>query len=188
MPSPRICRLCGKALLPDLRWCPQCYEPVVEFAARAPLHHGDFVGPPIHERGHVPHWSRWEKSATTFGPWGRLVATAVLFLTLMPAAAWGGVIYLVTFPFFAALVLRGIWAKGWVVYDEPEVPTLPVVVTPRAPEPLTGPMQAFRIARWSLGLTAILLFAYGPVPAKAIVMGLAAIVLPWWFFRGVMDR
>src|SRR2546426_5594053 len=64
MPSPRTCRKCGKPLLPDLPWCPQCYEPVTQFAARAPLHDGDFVGPTIPTGGHIPHWSRWEKSAT----------------------------------------------------------------------------------------------------------------------------
>jgi hypothetical protein len=31
-------------------------------------------------------------------------------------------------------------------------------------------------------------FAYGPVPAKAIVLALAAIVLPWRFFRVFLDR
>ena len=45
-----------------------------------------------------------------------------------------------------------------------------------------------RIIRWTLGLAAILVFAYGPVPAKAIVLALAAIVLPWWFFRVFLDR
>jgi Flp pilus assembly protein TadB len=54
--------------------------------------------------------------------------------------------------------------------------------------PLTREEQAWRIARWTLGLSALLVFAYGPVPAKAVVLALAAIVLPWWFFRGFMDR
>jgi hypothetical protein len=43
-------------------------------------------------------------------------------------------------------------------------------------------------SRWTLGLAAILVFDYGPVPAKAIVLALAAIVLPWWFFRVYLDR
>jgi hypothetical protein len=94
MPSPRACRACGAFLLPDLRWCPQCYEPVTEFAARLPLHHGDFVGSPIPTGGHIPHWSRWEKSATTFGPVGRVIATTLLFATLFPAIASGGFMYL----------------------------------------------------------------------------------------------
>src|SRR6266571_5369763 len=83
---------------PDLPWCPQCYEPIKQFAVRAPLHHGDFVGSPIPTGGHIPHWSRWEKSATTFGPVGRVVATMLLFATLLPAITSGGFMYLITFP------------------------------------------------------------------------------------------
>jgi hypothetical protein len=186
MPSPRACRACGAFLLPDLRWCPVCYEPITEFAARAPLHHGDFVGSPIPTGGHIPHWSRWEKSATTFGPIGRVVATMLLVATLLPAITSGGFMYLITFPIVAVVVLNAVWAKGWVVPDEPDLPPLPVAEMPQPP--LTRGEQAGRIIRWTLGLAAILVFAYGPVPAKAIVLVLAAIVLPWWFFRVFLDR
>jgi hypothetical protein len=75
-----------------------------------------------------------------------------------------------------------------VVPDEPDLPPLPVDEQPYPPEPLTGAMRAWRIATWTLGLGALLLFAYGPVPAKAAVLALAAIALPWWFFRGFLDR
>src|SRR5437588_12798690 len=88
----------GKPLLPDLPWCPQCYEPVRQFAARAPLHHADFVGSPIPTGGHIPHWSRWEKSATTFGPVGRVMATVLLLATLLPAITLGGVLPLIALP------------------------------------------------------------------------------------------
>ena len=185
MTSPRTCRRCGKPLLPDLPWCPQCYEPVTQFAARPPLHHGDFVGSPIPTGGHIPHWSRWEKSATTFGPVGRVIATVLLLATLLPAITFGGFMCLIAFPIAAAVVLRAVWAKGWVVPDEPDMPPLPVT---GSTTPLTREEQVRRIIRWTLGLAAILLFAYGPVPAKAIVLALAAIVLPWWFFRVFLDR
>ena len=135
--------------------------------------------------GHVPHWSRWEKSATTFGPTGRVVATVILLSTLLPAISYGNIVFVLTFP--AAVVLNAIWAKGWVVPDEPDLPPLPVDAPPPA-EPLTPAMRAWRIAIWTLGLGALLLFAYGPVPAKAAVLALAAIAFPWWFFRGFMDR
>ena len=161
---------------------------MTQFAARAPLHHGDFVGSPIPTSGHIPHWSRWEKSATTFGPVGRVVATMLLFATLLPAVTSGGFMYLIAFPIAAAVVLRALWAKGWVVPDEPDLPPLPVTDTTHAPQPLTREERAGRIIRWTLGLTAILVFAYGPVPAKAVVLGLAAIVLPWWLFRVFLDR
>ena len=55
-------------------------------------------------------------------------------------------------------------------------------------QPLTGGERAWRIARSTLGLGAILLFGYGPVTAKAVVLGLAAIAGPWWFFRVYLDR
>ena len=186
MPSPRTCRKCGKPLLPDLPWCPECYEPVKQFAARAPLHHGDFVGSPIPMKGHIPHRSRWEKSATTFGPVGRVVATMLLFATLLPAVVSGGFMYLISFPIAAAVVLNAVWAKGWVVPDEPDMPPLPV--TEMTQPSLTREEQVRRIIRWTLGLAAIVLFAHGPVPAKAIVLALAAIVLPWWFFQVFLDR
>jgi hypothetical protein len=188
MPSPRTCRKCDKPLLPDLPWCPACFEPVREFAPRAPLHHGDFVGSPIATSGHVPHWSRWEKSATTFGPVGRVVVTVVLLSTLLRAISYGNIVFVLTFPVAAAVVLNAVWAKGWVVPDEPDLPPLPVDEPLHPAEPLTAAMRAWRIATWTLGLGALLLFAYGPVPAKAAVLALAAIALPWWLFRGFIDR
>ena len=94
--------------------------------------------------------------------------------------------YLITFPIVAAVVLNAVWAKGWVVPDEPELQPLPV--TEEGHPLLTREEQVRRIIRWTLGLAAILVFAYGPVPAKAVVLALAAIVLPWWFFRGFLDR
>jgi hypothetical protein len=112
MPAPRACRSCGAALPVDIRWCTRCYEPVRELTPRAPIHEGDFVGSPVHERGDIPRWSRWKKTATTFGPRGRLVATALLLLTILPAISLKGIVYLVTFPFFAAVVPRRSGRKG----------------------------------------------------------------------------
>src|SRR5207244_6578884 len=123
-PLPRTCRKCGKPLLPDLPWCPQCYEPITQFAARAPLHHGDFVGSPIPTGGHIPHWSRWEKSATTFGPVGRVIATVLLVATLLPAITSGGFMCLIAFPIAAAVVLRAVSAKGRLGPDPPALPAV----------------------------------------------------------------
>jgi hypothetical protein len=110
----------------------------------------------------------------------------LLFVTLLPAITTGGFMYLITFPIVAAVVLNAVWAKGWVVPDEPDLP--PLLVTEVAHPALTREEQVRRIIRWTPGLAAILVFAYGPVPAKAIVLALAAIVLPWWFFRVYLDR
>ena len=138
--------------------------------------------------GHIPHWSRWEKRATTFGPTGRVVATVILLSTLLPTISYGNIVFVLTFPVAAAVVLNAIWAKGWVVPDEPDLPPLPVDEPLHRPESLTPTMRAWRIATWTLGLGALLLFAYGPVPAKAAVLAVAAIAFPWWFFRGFLDR
>jgi hypothetical protein len=46
----------------------------------------------------------------------------LLFATLLPAIASGGFMYLITFPIAAAVVLNAVWAKGWVVPDEPDLP------------------------------------------------------------------
>jgi hypothetical protein len=110
----------------------------------------------------------------------------LLFATLLPAVTSGGLMCLIAFPITAVVVLNAVWAKGWVVPDEPDLPPLPM--TEVGQSPLTREEQVRRIMRWTLGLAAILVFAYGPVPAKAIVLALAAIVLPWWFFRVYLDR
>jgi hypothetical protein len=74
-----------------------------------------FVGSPVHERGEIPRWTGWESTATTFGPWGRITATALVFATLIPAVEFNGLVQAITFPVGAALLLREIWAKGWYV-------------------------------------------------------------------------
>jgi hypothetical protein len=183
MTAPRICRNCGSELSPDIRWCPRCYEPERELTPRAPIHAGDFVGSPIHERGDIPRWSRWEKSATTFGPVGRVIATSLLFATLLAAVASGGLIYVITFPVVATVLLREIWAKGWVVPDEPDAPARPSLPTEPLEPPVRETITVTRIVRWTLGLAAIFGFTYGPIEVKAGVVGLCALALLWWFCR-----
>jgi hypothetical protein len=117
-----------------------------------------------------------------------VVATVILLSTLLSAISYGNIVFVLTFPVAAAVVLNAIWAKGWVVPDEPVLPPLPV--NDVTPQPLTtsylGASVADRHPDARPG--ALLVFAYGPVPAKAAVLALAAIALPWWFFRGFMDR
>ena len=116
MTASRTCRACGAALPGGVRWCSQCYEPVRELTPREPVwRDGEFVGQPLHTGGAVPHWSRWEGTATTLGPWGRTVLTIVLLATLPVAGGFGMFMYVIWFPVIAVVGLRGIWAKGWVV-------------------------------------------------------------------------
>jgi hypothetical protein len=72
--------------------------------------------------GSVPHWSRWEKSATTFGPVGRVATTVVAVLWLLGAAVNSPLTLIFVVP-VASVALHAIWAKGWVVPgDEPATP------------------------------------------------------------------
>src|SRR5436190_7302305 len=156
MTASRTCRACGAELSPEVRWCTRCYEPVQELSPRAAIHDRDFVGVPIHERGNIPRWTRWEKTATTFGPWGRIVATVVLFLTLIPAISMNAIVYLVTFPFFAAVAAREIWAKGWFVPEDARTrPSQPPIHEERsAPEPIA----VTKVFRWTIGLAGAIAF------------------------------
>jgi hypothetical protein len=168
-----------------------CYEPVREFTPRARLHDpGTIAGPLVHTGGHAPHWSRWEKSATTFGPAGRVVASVLLFATLPAAWSFGMVLYVVLFPVVAVTVLASIWAKGWVVPDEPHLPPLPdpprMDATP-AP-PLTTAQWAWKIGWWSLVVAASAAFAYGPIPVKAGVLAMGTLVGLYAFWRGFLSR
>lgn len=152
MPAARTCRACGAPLPGDLRWCTRCYAPVHVFTPRAPLHAtGSIVGTPIHTGGHAPHWSRWERSATTFGPAGRIVATVLLFLSVPLSWSFGVVMYLLVFPLVAIPVLGSIWARGWVVPGEPELPPIedPVREEPVPTVPLTPAQIVWRATWWA---------------------------------------
>jgi hypothetical protein len=188
MPAPRTCRSCGATLSPDLRWCGRCYTPVYELSPRARLHDGDFISAPLAEGGHRPHWSRWEKSATTLGPTGRIVATVLVVATLPLALGFGMFLYAVLFPVVATIALGSIWARGWIVPDEPESPPLPATDVPVAEEPRSPAQVMLRALGSALAIGASVTVAYGPVPAKAVVLATASIAGPICFYRRVLDR
>jgi len=173
----------------DIRWCTHCYEPVRELSQRAPIHDGDFVDRPIHERGRIPRWSRWEKTATTFGPWGRIAATVLLFATLLPAIAFNGFVYAICFPVAATVLLREIWAKGWFVPQDPREAPVATMPDPAAAEgPRPQPIAMTRVLRWGGAIVGLVAFAYGPVEVKVSVIGLAAIALLAWFWTAFDSR
>jgi hypothetical protein len=113
MPAPRVCRICGAAIGPDIRWCGQCYTPVTEFAPRTTTP-GGVVGVPRHK----VRYSRWASGPLTFGPAGRLIATASV-IALGPWSVFGGISfvnpffiwYLGAYAIAATLVLRHVWAR-----------------------------------------------------------------------------
>jgi hypothetical protein len=177
----------GADLSPDVRWCTRCYEPVRELSPRPAIHVGDFVGSPIHEVGNIPRWSRWEATATTFGPIGRIVATAIVFLTLIPGLAFNGIVYPIVFPIIATVLLREIWAKAWYVPDtaQPSGGRTHADPSPAPfqPEPITNR----RLLRWRLVLLGSVAFAYGNAGIKAGVVCFATIALLVWLWTN-FDR
>jgi hypothetical protein len=187
MTASRVCGSCGAAFPSETRWCTRCYEPVRELTPRSRIHEGDFVGTPVHERVDIPRWTRWESTATTFGPWGRIAATAVVFATLVPGIAFNGPLYAIAF-ILAAVLLREIWAKGCYL-PEAESPkdgrphTEPPRPTPQDPEPIT----ARRVIRWGLVLAGSSAFAYGNAGIKAGVVSFATIALLVWLWTS-FDR
>jgi hypothetical protein len=115
MTAPRTCRACGTNLSPDVTWCLQCYEPVRHLTPRAPQLPVLDDDPPRPE----PPTSRWRAGPTTFGPIGRLVATAIVlaFAPWQGLTGFGGAAgaltlwWLLGWSFMAVLVLRHVWRR-----------------------------------------------------------------------------
>lgn len=146
MPASRSCSSCGAPLPGDVRWCLRCHEPVRELMPRAPLHDGPHaVGMPIATGGNAPHWSRWERTATTFGPVGRLAWTAAFVASVLVAGANGVLVYVLMSPVVGWVLLSAIWAKGWVVPGEPH--TVPPPDTPPEVAPTPPPTKAMVVWR-----------------------------------------
>jgi hypothetical protein len=185
MTSPRACRRCGAPVPADVRWCTRCYEPAREFSPRTPVHDRDFVGSPIHERGDIPRWSRWEATATTFGPRGRIGLTALLFATLIPSLTYGGFVYVITFPVLATVLLKEIWAKGWYVpaSESPAVEQSPATERSSPAQPHEVTITSTKLIRSTLLVAGTAAFVYGDAGVKAGVVGFAAVALLVWFWR-----
>jgi hypothetical protein len=137
---------------------------------------GEFVDQPVHTGGSVPRWSRWEGTATTLGPWGRIVLTIVLLATLPLASMFGMFMYVIWFPVIAVVGLRGIWAKGWVVPG--------AASSPRAPA--SQPREAWVWDRREIlrdvflaafALAAVATLLYVPSPVVRFVVIVAAVVV-----------
>ncbi len=184
----RTCRTCGAHLSGTVRWCGQCHEPVRELTAREPVwHDGEFVDQPIHTGGAVPHWSRWEKSATTFGPVGRITITTFAVLWVMSAAIRSPLTIVFVLPLVVVLI-RSVWQRGWVV---------PAHLTAKHAAPAAEPesqgrwadgeiQRAVVIAVISLAGGAVLFSVDDPIP-RFIVVVTAIVALAAWALRKVGD-
>jgi len=150
---------------------------VRELTPREPVwRDGEFVDRPVHTGGAVPQWSRWEASATTVGPWGRIFLTAGLFATLLVAAMFGMFMFVIWFPVIAIVGLRGIWAKGWVIRREAATSS-----TERAALPagwLWDPADLIRSALFlAVALAAVATVLYVPNAVVRFVVIVASVVV-----------
>jgi len=138
----------------------RCYAPVTELAARPPLHEG-FVGTPRHDHAASGHWSRWEKTPTTFGPAGRLGGTIFIVAWLISGFFYTFVIFWLAELFLGGWLIRDLWKPGWAVPASPEGR-----VGTDAVEPLVEPLrEGFRVPRPERALPA----EPTPIPPSTIV-------------------
>lgn len=137
----------------------------------------------------MPHWSRWEKSATTFGPVGRILLTLGFVLSIPPSWSFGMILYLVWAPVFGYVFLSSVWAKGWVVPDEPDLPPLPDRPAPEVvPDRMTPVQIAFRITAGVTALAMLLAILGGPAEVRSAVMMTAGFALLYGVFRWSFSR
>jgi len=134
----------------------------------------------------VPHWSRWEKSATTFGPAGRIAITVVALLWLVTAVTQSPITIIFVLP-LVTLLVRDVWRRGWVIPPDQTAAT--------APAPSPQPMQSWLwdgsdaagtlvAAAISFVGVAIMLYAANPI-ARFIVIVTAMVACIAWLVRKV---
>jgi hypothetical protein len=172
-----------------VRWCGRCHEPVRELTPREPVwREGEFVDQPVHRGGAIPHWSRWEKSTTTFGPVGRVGITTIAALWVLSAAGQSPITLVFVLPLVVVLI-RSVWQRGWVI---------PEHLAAKEPERTSEPMWQWHWDRrelvrsvvfggiWLTG-GAILIGVADPIP-RFIVIVTAVVALALWAWRKVGER
>lgn len=186
MTAARTCASCGADLSGGVRWCVRCYAPVRELTPRAPIWApGEFVDTPIVADGAVAHWSRWEKSQTTFGPFGRIAVTVVTLLWLLGAIGQSPITAVFVLP-LSVVIIRSVWQPGWVV-----PPHEAAVVAPAAHEPASTwlwdrseVIGSLVLAAACAAAIAILLYVDDPI-ARFIVVVSGVVAAAAWAFRKV---
>ena len=190
MTAPRTCRACGATLAGNVRWCLRCYEPARELTPRASVWApGTFVDMPTVRGPSVPHWSRWEKTSTTFGPIGRIAWTGGVAAFVVSALFGNPLLLLFELP-VAAVVLRGIWARGWVVPGDIEGGRLRDVLPDERPGIWLHDTSDIKQTVWLTiaGLAVMGTIMHGPPVAKFIAIATAVVGWSYAFFRGAFGR
>jgi hypothetical protein len=162
---------------------------VVGLSPRPGLHRGDFVD----RNTGVEYRSRWQKSAATFGPLGRVAWSALVVGGLM--WAFFAVFFVAWFCLLGVgiVVLRDIWQPGRVL---PARPRPAFVANPdRASQdsseresqvPLPRAVIVFRSLLAVSGLAAILAFDQGSLETKAAVVMVGTLIGMYAFLRGFL--
>jgi hypothetical protein len=91
---------------------------VTEFAPRT-FEPAPYQG--LHRRDRDPagYWSRWEKSATTFGPAGRVVATVIALMMAAGSLSSGAFLLAPLSLIGVGYLVKEIWRTGWVIPGNP---------------------------------------------------------------------
>ena len=136
MTAPRVCRDCGAALSPDVRWCTSCFVPITQFAARE--RYAGSTATPIHD----VRSTRWKRAGPlSFGPLGRVLITIFVVLMGPWTASFFSLMYLPVWLGFSVVVLKQVWRRLPLAPDEPPTtaerfcerhPTLGVRFDPRS--------------------------------------------------------
>ena len=87
-----------------MAWCGQCFAPV-----------GAPVVPPApvaQEQRHLPTYTRWRKTATTFGPVGRVLWTLMALLLIALCVFSQDPFAVVAALVVAFAVLRSVWKRA----------------------------------------------------------------------------
>jgi hypothetical protein len=114
VPAPRVCRDCGAALSPDVRWCTECFQPITEFAARE--RSAGSTGTPIHD----VRSTRWKKAGPlSFGPLGRVLITIFVLLMGPSTVSFFSLMYLPVWLGVSVVVLKQVWRRMPLAADEP---------------------------------------------------------------------
>ena len=190
MTAPRVCRACGAPLTGDVRWCLRCYEPARELTPRASVWApGTFVDAPTVRGPSVPHWSRWERTSTTFGPVGRAAWTGVVVAFVCSALLGNPLLLLFELP-VAAVVLASLWARGWVVPGGGMSGRSSTAIPGEAPSTWLGDAADIKQTVWLTlsGLGAMGMIMYGPPIAKFAAIATAVVGCSYAFVRGFFGR
>ncbi|MDX6215613.1 MAG: hypothetical protein QOG99_1197 [Frankiales bacterium] len=88
----------------DAGWCGQCFAPVGSSAVPS--------GPVARDQVALPTYTRWRKTDTKFGPFGRMAWTVLLVLGLALCLFSRDPFAIIAMVVVAGVVLKSVWARS----------------------------------------------------------------------------